>query len=387
MGNLIAGDVGRLATASSVAPTDTALVYQGGKLVQATPAVFSAGGADVVGPSSATDNAVSRFDATTGKLIQNSVFVVADAGNTVIGDGTANISVSVTAKPTDANAGSLTVKASNATPTTATNRNGGQLVLSGGDSTGTGTSSVAIAAAPASGSGSSASAAVNVATVAAGAVVVNAGALDCDFTFNKLTSGTAINYDSGTDALTLNGATVGITGATSVSGALTCTTDKTDYQQFVGIEAADFANTVGTWTRTRIAEADYVLRHTATADTSVLCLEIDPIIRTTASKGFKLTSIDVIYKITTLALNAHTITLDLVNYANNAARTITSVPLTGSLSTATQTNEYVSNVTVTTPAFDVTTASVYRCEVTVNAQATSAYDFIGLNLKFTRNDL
>jgi hypothetical protein len=35
---------------------------------------------DVAGPSSATDNALARFDATTGKLIQNSVGVLSDAG-------------------------------------------------------------------------------------------------------------------------------------------------------------------------------------------------------------------------------------------------------------------------------------------------------------------
>jgi hypothetical protein len=37
-------------------------------------------GGDVVGPSSATDNAIARFDSTTGKLIQNSVVTVSDTG-------------------------------------------------------------------------------------------------------------------------------------------------------------------------------------------------------------------------------------------------------------------------------------------------------------------
>lgn len=37
-------------------------------------------GGDVVGPSSATDNAVARFDTTTGKLLQNSVVLVGDTG-------------------------------------------------------------------------------------------------------------------------------------------------------------------------------------------------------------------------------------------------------------------------------------------------------------------
>lgn len=38
------------------------------------------GGGDVVGPASATDNAITRFDLTTGKLIQNSLVTVADDG-------------------------------------------------------------------------------------------------------------------------------------------------------------------------------------------------------------------------------------------------------------------------------------------------------------------
>lgn len=40
------------------------------------------GSGDVVGPSSATDNAVARFDLATGKLIQNSVVIIDDSGNT-----------------------------------------------------------------------------------------------------------------------------------------------------------------------------------------------------------------------------------------------------------------------------------------------------------------
>lgn len=36
---------------------------------------------DVVGPASATDNAIARFDTTTGKLIQNSLVTIDDSGN------------------------------------------------------------------------------------------------------------------------------------------------------------------------------------------------------------------------------------------------------------------------------------------------------------------
>jgi hypothetical protein len=41
-------------------------------------------GGDVVGPASATDNAVARYDGTTGKLIQNSAVTIGDDGATVI---------------------------------------------------------------------------------------------------------------------------------------------------------------------------------------------------------------------------------------------------------------------------------------------------------------
>jgi len=38
------------------------------------------GSGDVVGPSSATDNAITRFDGTTGKILQNSLVTISDTG-------------------------------------------------------------------------------------------------------------------------------------------------------------------------------------------------------------------------------------------------------------------------------------------------------------------
>ena len=43
--------------------------------------LVNAGGGDIVGPASATDNAVARFDGTTGKLLQNSTVTISDTGN------------------------------------------------------------------------------------------------------------------------------------------------------------------------------------------------------------------------------------------------------------------------------------------------------------------
>ena len=43
--------------------------------------VATAGTGDVVGPASSTDNAVTRFDGTTGKLVQNSGVIIDDSNN------------------------------------------------------------------------------------------------------------------------------------------------------------------------------------------------------------------------------------------------------------------------------------------------------------------
>lgn len=54
----------------------------------------TAGTGDVVGPASATDNAISRFDSTTGKLIQNSGITIADgASGTLAGTNSGDITL------------------------------------------------------------------------------------------------------------------------------------------------------------------------------------------------------------------------------------------------------------------------------------------------------
>ena len=53
-------------------------ITDGGAGGSLTIAATGGGSGDVVGPASATDNAIARFNLTTGKLIQNSVTTVAD---------------------------------------------------------------------------------------------------------------------------------------------------------------------------------------------------------------------------------------------------------------------------------------------------------------------
>lgn len=52
-----------------------------------------AGGGDVTGPASSTDNAAARFDATTGKLIQNSPLIIADTTGAISRSGNGGIPV------------------------------------------------------------------------------------------------------------------------------------------------------------------------------------------------------------------------------------------------------------------------------------------------------
>jgi hypothetical protein len=75
-------------SASNLADGEVALNVTDGKLfykdnLGAVQVLATKAGADgdVVGPGSATDNALARFDTTTGKLIQNSVAVLDDSGN------------------------------------------------------------------------------------------------------------------------------------------------------------------------------------------------------------------------------------------------------------------------------------------------------------------
>lgn len=154
-------------------------------------------------------------------------------------------------------------------------------------------------------------------------------------------------------------------------------------QEFVSInEVLSFGT--GTWTTTRIAQGNYVKRHTPGDETSIIGIDITPMIRTAASKGFRLDSFDVIYSIGTAAMDAHTVTLDRIAYANNVAVSITSIAITATLATATQANPYVTAATVNTPAFDNTADSKYIIEVTANNGATTEYDFYGIMLKFSQ---
>ena len=55
-----------------------------------------AGAGDVTGPASSTDNAVARFDGTTGKIIQDSAVTIADTSGDITGGKYNGLTVSTT---------------------------------------------------------------------------------------------------------------------------------------------------------------------------------------------------------------------------------------------------------------------------------------------------
>jgi len=75
---------------------------------------------DVVWPASATDNAIARFDSTTGKLIQNSAATIADTTGDITAGKYNTVAISGTSTPTLAVTGTTTVSGANTGDQTAT---------------------------------------------------------------------------------------------------------------------------------------------------------------------------------------------------------------------------------------------------------------------------
>lgn len=147
-----------------------------------TLSATGSGTGDVVGPASATDNAIVRFDATTGKLVQDSGITIADGASgtlsgTNTGDQTITLTGDVTGSGTGSFAATLATVNSNvgsfgsATAAPAVTVNAKGLV------TAVSTNTITPAVGSITGLGTGVATALAVNTGSSGAVVVNGGAL------------------------------------------------------------------------------------------------------------------------------------------------------------------------------------------------------------------
>lgn len=76
-----ASDKAKLFCKDIASVTSCGFLFSNNSYVEAGSSSGGGGGGDVVGPSSSTDNAITRFDSTTGKLVQNSGITIADAAS------------------------------------------------------------------------------------------------------------------------------------------------------------------------------------------------------------------------------------------------------------------------------------------------------------------
>ena len=87
-GQLLIGNASGGLTKATLTAGSNVTITNGDGAITIAATGGGGGGGDVVGPASATDNALARFDSTTGKLIQNSTWTVDDSGSvTVTGTG------------------------------------------------------------------------------------------------------------------------------------------------------------------------------------------------------------------------------------------------------------------------------------------------------------
>ena len=166
-------------------------------------------------------------------------------------------------------------------------------------------------------------------------------------------------------------------------------TAQTDYNIFCGIDKLIYTS-AGTWTPTAGAAAgDIYSRKTAAAEIPIIVFDVSNIVRTTAGRGFQLNSFDIVYRIGTANLIAHTVVLSTVSFTDNtgATPTITTPAITGTLITTFAANIRVTNITIDTPGYLNTIAARHVISITVNAAATSVYDVYGVNLRFQKSGI
>jgi hypothetical protein len=88
-------------------------------------ATAGGGSGDVVGPASSVDNAVARFDGTTGKLIQNSAVTIADTTGDITAGKYNTVAISGSTTPTLAVTGTSSISGTNTGDQTSVTGNAG----------------------------------------------------------------------------------------------------------------------------------------------------------------------------------------------------------------------------------------------------------------------
>lgn len=223
-----------------------------------------AGGGDVVGPASATDNALVRFDGTSGTAVQNSNATLTDAGALTLAS---NLTVSGTGLSSVA--GSLNVTGSLLAHQTAAlnlayeGSSISQLVAYGADASTIGRARIVLRKAGTSTDAVTAADFTSTGTTLAGNLTVSGGTITSGsgtLTLNS-SANTVVLQSAGTTALTLNSTqnatfagTVKIANTAEIKGIYTTTTTF-DF----GTIANNDASSVCTLTMTGVSSSDSII--------------------------------------------------------------------------------------------------------------------------------
>ena len=204
------------------------------------------GSGDVVGPASSTDNAIVRFDSTTGKLLQNSTVTISDAGAIAAASLTLTTDLAIADGGTGASSAGAALTAlgaaasgANADITSLTGLTTDLTVAQGGTGAGTFTANGILF-----GNGTSAIGATAVGT--SGHVLTSNGAGVAP-TFQAAAAGGATDINGLSDALTnSSGATIGLgTGALAADDGSANNNTALGYQALNDATTAAFNVAVG----------------------------------------------------------------------------------------------------------------------------------------------
>lgn len=155
------------------------------------------------------------------------------------------------------------------------------------------------------------------------------------------------------------------------------------FQQFVGLENIILI-TSGTWTTTAFAEGNYAKVHTPAAETSVIAIDISPMIRSNINKGFRLDSVSVIFGIQNENMTSHLFNILQTQYANNTPVSVNIVTPGTFLPINQQTNPYLTNISIPGAIFTNLPNSKYVVEIETQNSASTNYAFYGLILNFSQ---
>jgi hypothetical protein len=167
---------------------------------------------------------------------------------------------------------------------------------------------------------------------------------------------------------------------------------KTDGVVYIGPES--FTGYVGTWTMTREAAGRQSLVLTAGTVDAFAVVDITEFMRSTASKGMKLSSIQYAFGLGVKNLTTHTINVTKTIFEDTVAPSTSDVLAATALynTYGTVTSPYIRTATIAVPAYlnpfpSATTNAKWTIEVRANNADNTTYRIYGMWLVFTYDNL